>query len=164
MADIQLIQELANAAMEDWKDELPNWDWQWNNNTSRLGVCKPDRQTIFLSFPWMKKVSTDEAWDTFLHELAHAIAITRYGKVGGGHGILWKNVCVELGVRPEVLSRSNVKLSDLDVVPKWTLQCMDCNTTTPYYRKPKRDIGRYACYPCQKSKGTNGNLVLIKNR
>lgn len=164
MADIQLIQELADSALEDWKDELPHWDWQWNNNTSRHGVCKCDRQTIFLSLPWTKKVSDDEAWDTFLHELAHAIAFTRYGMAGGGHGVMWKIVCKELGALPEVLSRSNVKLKDLDMVPKWSIKCMDCKVITPYYRKPKRDISRYACVLCQKSKGTNGRLVLIKNR
>lgn len=162
MADIQLIQELADSAMEDWKDELPHWDWQWNSNTSRLGVCKTDRQTIFLSFPWIKKISTNEAWDTFLHELAHAIAWTRYKD--DRHGPGWRKVCVELGARPEVLSNTNVRREDLDKVPKWFVKCADCDTTTPYHRKPKRDIGVYACALCQKSKGTNGKLLLIKCR
>jgi hypothetical protein len=91
MADLQLIKELADSAMEDWKDELPHWDWQWNTNVSRLGCCKPVRQTIFLSIHWMKKVSDDEAFDTFLHELAHALVHMRFTRRASGSGHMVQN-------------------------------------------------------------------------
>lgn len=167
MADIQLIAELADSALEDWKNELPHWNWQWNNNVSRLGCCKYDMQTIFLSLPWTKKVDDDEALDTLLHELAHAIVFMRYGinaiRRDGYHGRLWQKVCVELGVIPNRLTRTDVKMSDLDVVPKWLVKCRTCGITTPYYRKPKYKIGRYICVPCKKS-GNKDQLVMIQNR
>lgn len=41
-----------------------------------------------------------ELVDTFLHELAHAMAWERYGAIGRGHGEHWWEMMHQLGQRP----------------------------------------------------------------
>lgn len=42
----------------------------------------------------------NELVETFLHELAHAMAWERYGAIGRGHGEHWSEMMHQLGQRP----------------------------------------------------------------
>jgi len=157
MADLQLIEELATVALKDNKADLSDWTFKWNNRITSLGLCHYMRKTILLSRLWMAKVTDDEALDTILHEVAHALAWVRFGSYK--HDTKWKLMCLELGARPNSLARVSVSEYDLYSDPKWTMQCTQCNVETPWMRKPKYPIESYRCNLC----GSFG-MVLIKNR
>jgi predicted SprT family Zn-dependent metalloprotease len=161
MADLALIQELAEAALADWQDDIPGWTFGWNNRTSSLGLCVYRKKQVQVSSIWASKLTDDEVMDTVLHEVAHAVAFTVHGC--HDHGPVWKKVCMELGCTPKATARTSIPMSELGIQTKWQVLCNDCKTVSLYQRKPKRDIKHYACMVCRRKGQGNGNLVLIQN-
>jgi hypothetical protein len=101
--------------------------------TSKLGVCQSSRATglpvrVAVAAGLMAPGLEDQAMDTFLHEVAHALAGHK-----AGHGPEWKAMCRKLGACPERLARldesERMTLAKARPAPKWRLRCHGCGVT-----------------------------------
>ena len=91
------------------KHELPDeWSFRWQGKKRSLGTCSYSQKEIRLSRWYVELNDLSEVTDTILHEIAHALAYDRYGKLGMGHGVLWKKVCREIGAIPRSCSKDNL--------------------------------------------------------
>ena len=98
--------------------------------TAKLGVCQSSRATglpvrVAISSRLMAPGLEDQARDTFLHEVAHALAGHK-----AGHGPQWKAMCRKLGANPERLAHLEGETAKLykatAPAPKWKLECHGC--------------------------------------
>ena len=94
MAGIKTTERLARSLMR--KHGLHDWDFQWFNSKRTFGRCYHDRKIISMSKILTEAVTSAEAKDTILHEIAHALC-----NPWAGHGGEWKEKCREIGARPE---------------------------------------------------------------
>lgn len=76
------------------------YSFDWMKRKRHLGLCSYMKKKIFLSEDYVYHNDVSLVKDTILHELAHAFSYFIYGRVGCGHGLHWKNVCVQIGARP----------------------------------------------------------------
>ena len=114
------------------------WKGELDRARRRFGVCRMSDRVISLSRVLVELNSEDEVRDTILHEIAHALAWERY-RENCGHDARWKEICVEIGARPERCYDEGVVQPDLP----WAL----CHVETgevfaTYARKPSRDVSR----------------------
>lgn len=130
-------------------DEL--WHFDFESCKRTLGRCHYYAKKITLSKWYVELNSEDDVEDTILHEIAHALSFLRYGIKGKGHGKLWKQVCREIGARPERLHKGILEYPDNHY--KYSVTC--CNHT---YGKHRMSRGRtYSCPQCRK------RLKFVKN-
>jgi predicted SprT family Zn-dependent metalloprotease len=119
--DLHAAQPLAVALMRQYGLDEKEWEFHFNNNARRAGVCKVFRprqsalvsaaQTVMrrmqllktakpnrieLSRPWTRLHSEAQVRDTILHEIAHALA-----GPSARHGPRWKKVAQRLGAEPK---------------------------------------------------------------
>lgn len=92
------IKDLAEAALHEHGLDAKGWTFAWDRAVRRAGQCHFGKKQISLSKPiFSKEHNREDALDTILHEVAHAIA-----GPGANHGPKWKRVAENLGARPEV--------------------------------------------------------------
>jgi predicted SprT family Zn-dependent metalloprotease len=78
------------------KHNLRGWSFKWDNSLRRFGCCSQGRKYIGLSRKLVEVNNVEQVKDTILHEIAHALA-----GPGVGHGQKWKDICVQIGAKPE---------------------------------------------------------------
>jgi predicted SprT family Zn-dependent metalloprotease len=160
MTDLDHVEEFAKEAILEY---LPiGWGFKWNNRTSSFGRCNYARKIIELSIPLMQAVSDDEAIDTVLHEIAHALVLVEFDvgiiKADGHHGPLWKAMCKRIGANPKANGPMIPAAKLMEVHRyKWVIHCTKCGEYYPKARKPKYSIDKYRC-PCSKE----SHMVLIQ--
>lgn len=71
----------------------------WANSRRMLGQCNYTRKLVRLSKHYTAANDETLVKDTILHELAHVFNKHVYN--GKGHGRSWKNVCVQVGAKPQ---------------------------------------------------------------
>ncbi|MFO0800022.1 MAG: SprT-like domain-containing protein [Gemmataceae bacterium] len=126
---------------------LADWQFGFNTNKRRAGVCRYPTRTrpgrIELSKHYVLRNPADEVRDTILHEIAHAL-------VGHGHGHdeVWKAKCVEVGARPERCYGEEVEMPK----GRWRATCGGCGREHDRHRRPKRMTG-WHCRECGKERG-----------
>lgn len=92
----------------------------------------------------------EEFDDTFVHELAHLIAVKHYGIKGKGHNRYWQHVMRSLGYKPTRTHNLDVS----DVKRRHAVICLaKCNRRTDIKIKPvryKRILNgtKYRCRAC----------------
>lgn len=86
--------ELARTLLAE--HGLGHWKVRVDNAQRRLGVCYHQRQTISLSRQFLAVGTDEQAQDTILHEIAHALA-----GPDAGHGPEWKAIAERIGATPE---------------------------------------------------------------
>lgn len=89
--DEHRIAELVSSKLSEYG--LVGWNVIFSRERNRLGYCNYNTKEICIS----RRViltSWDEAVDTALHEVAHAIV-----GPGKGHGLAWKNAAASLGAK-----------------------------------------------------------------
>ena len=91
------------------KHDLPDeWLFRWQNKKGALGTCSYNKKDIRLSKWYVELNDIEDVKDTILHEIAHGLTYVRHGKLGMGHGVLWKKVCREIGAIPKSCSKDNL--------------------------------------------------------
>jgi len=118
---------------------LGNWSIHLHDWKARLGSCDFARKEIGISRHHIAHDPHEEVLDTFVHEVAHALAGPR-----AGHGKKWKARIVALGGMPRAkASRSQLA----GPMPLWTGQCPGCDQRIFRHRLTGR--GRdLACAHC----------------
>ena len=136
-------QALALLHMEDHRLFDECWHFEFESCKRTLGRCHYHVKKITLSKWYVELNEEDDVEDTILHEIAHALSFLRYGTKGKGHGRLWKNVCKEIGARPERLHKGILEYPDNHY--KYSDTC-GCDIT--YQRHRIRKNAKYRCPKC----------------
>lgn len=118
------------------KHLLDEWDFDWNNRKSALGVCNYRKKTIYLSEYFLGRVTDDEIKDTILHEIAHALTWVFYHKTG--HGPVWKRICRQIGAKPQRCYHGEVKNED----SQYTVKCPKCSFSFARHRFNKSKLNQ----------------------
>lgn len=131
--------------------------------TSKLGVCQTSRATglpvrVAVSARLMLPGLEEQARDTFLHEVAHALA-----GHAAGHGPEWKAMCRKLGATPERLANLEGETLELykQTAPKpvWNLECHGCGVTDTRQRVSRAmQMWGATCGRC------GGHVTFMRNR
>lgn len=105
---------------------LEGWRVRFNPRMTRaLGRCIPSQKTIEYQPRYMEQNGHEQVLSTVIHEVAHAVSITKYGGyLGGGHGAAWQRVARELGLENPSAINTTAKLTK-----KFTGTCHGCNQT-----------------------------------
>ena len=142
--DINDAKALALLHMDEHGlfDEL--WHFDFEDCKRSLGRCHYTKRKISLSEWYVELNNEKDVEDTILHEIAHALSWTRYGKKAKGHGKLWKQVCIEIGATPERLHKGIVEYPDNH--HKYVDTC-GCKIT--YKRHRIRKGAKYRCPKCR---------------
>lgn len=122
---------------------LTGWKVRYNSRMTRaLGRCIPSQKTIEYQPRYMAQNDWAQVRTTVLHEVAHAIAITKYGHfMGGGHGATWARIARELGLEnPSAINHT------ANLTAKFTGTCGGCNGT---WQRNRRVHGAI-CPPCRR--------------
>src|SRR4051812_39417621 len=75
--DPAVVREWALATMRSFG--LSDWSFGFDNARRRFGLCRYTLRRITLSKHFVPRNGPPEIWDTFLHEISHALC-------GPGHG------------------------------------------------------------------------------
>jgi predicted SprT family Zn-dependent metalloprotease len=151
--DLKAAQKLATELMQKYGLFERGWNFRFNGNARRAGVCKfglnriPKR--IELSHHWARLHSDSEVKDTILHEIAHALVGPE-----AGHGPKWKREAIRIGAKP----RRVFKDERLAKTPAYTIFCENnCSVTVHRYKLGRR--WRYSlCGKC------GGPLIIFDHR
>ncbi|WP_425483384.1 SprT-like domain-containing protein [Isoptericola sediminis] len=115
---------------------LSDWTFRWDRAVRRAGLTRHRDRVISLSTPLMRQFPRDEATNTILHEIAHALVGPTHG-----HGKVWKAKAAEIGARPERCYDSSIARVEGD----WTGEC-PVGHTRDLHRAPKNL--RVSCGTC----------------
>lgn len=94
------MQEIADRIADEWEVSRFPVKINWRLKTSRgnahygfsLGTMQRIVKNITLTPHFM---SEEDQRDTLLHEIAHAIAWSKYA--ARGHGATWRSICLRIG-------------------------------------------------------------------
>lgn len=131
------VRQLARRLMD--QHGLSDWSFSFSERRSSAGRCiypawkdgvwQPG--IIEISLPFVRAFPADTE-DTLLHEIAHALT------PGDGHGLLWQEMCRQLGARPSPYTK--------ELPGKWRAMCCEVfNRQLP----PGQNL-RYFCPFCGK--------------
>lgn len=130
------LHELAEMALAEHGLRDEGWSFRWDRAVSRAGCCNYRSRTISLSLPiFTIEQNREEALDTILHEVAHALA----GRAAG-HGPRWREVAVAVGARPE-------RCHSLATPEAPLIGVCGCGPRHQRVRRPPRG-SRYVCRAC----------------
>ncbi|MCK5641679.1 MAG: SprT-like domain-containing protein [Gammaproteobacteria bacterium] len=102
--------------------------------------------TIRLNMGFIKHNFDEMLSQTFPHEVAHVMAVIKYGRAAKGHGAHWKEMMAKLGKRPDRLHRM-----DCSAVYEHKVYC-DCQTH-PVSKIMWNKVNRGAQRTCRKCNG-----------
>lgn len=131
------IKATETKIVELINQHLSGWTFKWSSARREYGCCYGYQKIIRISKPLTLLNPWEQTQDTVLHEIAHALAGPRHG-----HDKKWKQICVEIGARPERCYGSEVK----QPVAKYYAICKKCGRISTRNRKPLKR--RYSCGKC----------------
>lgn len=133
----------AQAMAEEMikKHGLKDWRFRYLMEEKKLGICTPAGKIITLSLQWTKNGEEKIVKNTVLHEISHALEFERFRTMG--HGPRWKQICLEIGAKPQQFHtetklppKYEVYNKDTGVVhetlrqyPKWAANLLKPNVT-----------------------------------
>lgn len=135
--ELDEIEEMAEVALTATRLRDRGWTFRWDRAVKRAGCCHYSTRTITLSRPiFTIEANRDEAVETLLHEVAHALA-----GPGSGHGPLWREYAELFEISTE---RGHLLvLPDLPVVGR-----CECDDVHGRVRMPGRGV-RHWCRTCR---------------
>lgn len=115
------------------------WTLRFDGATVRAGCCRRHLRQISLSARLMALWPVEEATDTILHEIAHALT-------DGHHNAAWKAMARKIGARPEACYDA----ANLPQVPaRYIGHCPKGHVH--YRRRMTKDMDRRACGWCSRT-------------
>lgn len=82
-------------------------------------------EVIEFSKKLLQFCTDDEIINTIRHELAHAFVYWQTGK-SHGHDIVWRNMVIKLGGKPERTTEIKTYLKEPEKIYKYTIYCEKC--------------------------------------
>jgi hypothetical protein len=108
------VKDLANELMYKYNLLETGWRFYFNDNRSRLGVCKEYQRSIELSIWHVNNSPFEAVKNTLLHEIAHAIVGCRHM-----HNNVWRSKAIEIGCNGE-------RCGHMNAPSKYTGTCPNC--------------------------------------
>lgn len=142
--------ELAQQLMRKHGLIQRGWILVWDNAKRRFGQCRHHSRILRLSKPLTSLNLEVDVRDVILHEIAHALVGPRQG-----HNQVWKNMCVEIGAKPE-RCYDGQKVNTPDA--RYIATCGGCGNTYKKHKRPDPTTKR-ACQ-CQRGKGWDNKVLL----
>lgn len=133
MADLKSVEQTATRLMALHGLTDKGWTFAWDRAVRRFGICKHKKRQITLSRELTLLNDEQEAKETILHEIAHALV-----GPNKGHGPEWKQVCLAIGGNAKRCH--NAETPD----PNWEGVC-PAGHTIRRHRKPR---GVSSCTTC----------------
>ena len=114
----------------------PGWEFGFNLNAARGGVCRYEERRIELSVSYCHRALPRQVEETILHEIAHAIVGFEHK-----HRAVFKEVCLRIGGDPS-------PCHDVEhTPPRWMGLC-GCGNRFPRHRLSRR-TRRGICPKCR---------------
>lgn len=147
-------QEFKKLAQDYIEKYIPghNYIFKYNKGYRRVGYCNIKDKIISVSEVLLEQAGFDEAMDTLLHEIAHAIAYEKYNSYG--HTQAWRNICCEIGAKPERVKEGLILKKKI----RHVYQCPSCKTKFHFDNKFRVDR---ACGLCSKVYDPSRKLVYL---
>ena len=133
----------------------------------RYGVDQPVRCISFSKFIFEEEADT--FWQTVRHEYAHALVRLRFPKQAHGHDKVWKQACLEVGCRPERVSRrTDAQDKTANRKAKYRLSCDTCGNVWTFFRATsyikRMKAGEYPSIICPECGGVKFSLELLNQQ
>lgn len=126
-----VIRKMAYELMHQYNLLETGWQFYFNDNRSRLGVCKEYNKSIELSIWHVNNSPFESVKNTLLHEIAHAIVGCRHQ-----HNNVWRSKAIEIGCNGE-------RCGVMNSPKKYTGICPNCERRISVNRRTDR-----ACAVC----------------
>lgn len=130
--ELEQAKQLALNLMDKHGLLLKRWKFAFDNAKERLGFCSYKKTTISLSQKFVPLLSVEEATDTILHEIAHALVGRRKG-----HGYEWRKKAIEIGCNGKRLYAGEAK-----VEAKYRGICPVCGRIIKRHRRKRISCGK----------------------
>jgi predicted SprT family Zn-dependent metalloprotease len=114
---------------------LEGWSFDWDRAVRRRGECRYGDKTITMSRRLTELASPEEARQTMLHEIAHALVGPHHG-----HDATWLRQARAIGFKGHRTSRR-----ENEVPAPFVAVCPGCGHEHKRFRRPK---DRTACGKC----------------
>ena len=137
---LEQAREIAEALLRQYQLTYKGWNYGYNNNKRRLGVCKYHEKRIELCRYYTLNNPDSCVIDTIRHEIAHALV-----GPGNHHNGIWQSKAIELGASPKPC-----KTIVAHVPVKWIAICPECKRQYGQHRRPLL-TRRYFCRDCRVS-------------
>lgn len=139
MVDLAAFADTARVAMDD--HGLDDWSFGWDRAVRRNGQCDLRSMTITMSKHLTSVATDDEAMQTLLHEIAHAL-------VGPGHGHdrVWLAMARAIGYRGQRCS-SRAEYDKVAAAAPYVDECPNGHTS-PRWRKRSSTARATSCGRC----------------
>lgn len=124
-----VVRKMANEFMAEYNLLDKGWQFYFNDNRSRLGVCKEYNKSIELSIWHVNNSPLEEVKNILLHEIAHAIVGCR-----NMHNNVWRAKAIEIGCNGE-------RCGIMNAPKKYTGICPNCERTITTNRRLDRACG-----------------------
>lgn len=130
------------------KDFAPTVKVLWNGRMrSTAGTASYSKALVTLN-PALQAFDEKEIERTFLHELAHLLAVARAGRRRiAAHGPEWKQACADLGIPGEHRCHT-LSLPRRSLQRRYAYQCPVCRVIVKRTRPFRRKVACFAC--CKK--------------
>jgi len=125
-----VIRKMAYELMHEYNLLEKGWQFYFNDNRSRLGVCKEYNKSIELSIWHVNNSPFEAVKNTLLHEIAHAIVGCRHQ-----HNNVWRSKAIEIGCNGERCGVMNAPY-------KYTAICRNCEYTFQTNRRANTACSR----------------------
>lgn len=135
------VQELVLSLMKEHGLTDAGWTFKWDRAERRAGECRFDKKngnSISLSRPLMSIWTTEQAKETILHEIAHALAGPKHN-----HDWTWKMRAMEIGAKPVRCWGEN---GERRIEGSYLGTCPNGHTITRFRKTAKMD--RISCAEC----------------
>lgn len=137
------------------------WTFDYDNAKRRFGLCYYTKKQIRLSLP-LVQLNLDkpaQIQETTLHEVAHSLSYTIFGREGSGHGPKWKMVAKAIGSNSERCYDHTVSTP----MRRYLYECPNCHQGTTRHKKISKNLACGAC--CKKFNGgqySNEYILILK--
>lgn len=130
--ELEQAKQLALKLMVKHDLLTQNWKFAFDNAKQRLGFCSYKKKIISLSQKFVPLLEEEEAIDTILHEIAHALVGRKQG-----HGYAWRKKAIEIGCNGRRLY-----LGEAKVEAKYMGTCPTCSRVIKRHRRKRISCGR----------------------
>ncbi len=134
---------------------LQSWTFKFNRRKRSFGLCSYTRKVIQLSKYHAEMGTPEDIKDTILHEIAHALAFSKYGRSISPHGYEWRSIAISIGSTGERCGTGDMPAVNRKHI--WIATCQDCKKEYRVKRAGRRKRMYSTCW-CK------GSLIWIRHK